>query len=156
MHEAGRITNVVCRQNPNFPNSSHQMSEIHYTRSQSDKVKIFTSLQTAILNIYPATTGDCHVTFWARHPDDKHLCDDRARWRPEWHECQLDDNNVLVYGARILFSPKRKPNLMKFMLLSDSVHLTDPKYFSHVHFNFDTHDDIIQPNQNVALTRWEF
>ena len=29
----------------------------------------------------------------------------------------------------MLFLPKRKPNLNKYMLWSDSVHLTDPKYF---------------------------
>ena len=42
------------------------------------------------------------------------------------------------------------------MLWSDSVHLTDHKYFIRGPFNYDVHDDIIQPNQNVALTHWEF
>ena len=42
------------------------------------------------------------------------------------------------------------------MLWSDSVHLTDPKYFIHGPFNFDAHDDNIQPHQNVTLTNWEF
>ena len=42
------------------------------------------------------------------------------------------------------------------MLWSDSVHLIDPKYFIHGPFNYDAHDDIVQSNQNVALTRWEF
>ena len=64
----------------------------------------------------PDTTGGCHVTFFARHPDDNHLCDNRVRWWSEWNEYQLDENNVQVYGARMLFSPKRKPNLKKFML----------------------------------------
>ena len=80
------------------------------------------------------------------------LCDEKSRWWSEWHEYQLDDNNVPVYGARMLFSQKRKPNLKKFMLQSDSVHLTDTKYFIHGSFNFDAHDDIIQPNQHVYLT----
>ena len=70
-------------------------------------------VETSILNINPATTGDFHVTFLTRHTDDKHLCDNRARWWPEWHEYQLDADNVSVYGARMLFSPKRKPNLKK-------------------------------------------
>ena len=78
------------------------------------------------------------------------MCDDKARWWPKWHEYQLDDNNVPVYGARMLISSKRKPNLKTFMLWSDSVHLTDTKYFIHGPFNFDAHDDIIQPNQYVA------
>ena len=36
--------------------------------------------ETTILNIHPDTIGDYRVTFLARHPDDKHLCDDKARW----------------------------------------------------------------------------
>ena len=56
----------------------------------------------------------------------------------------------------MLFSPKRKPNPKKYMLWSDSVHLTDSKYFIHGLFNYDAHADIIQPKQRVALTHWEF
>ena len=26
------------------------------------------------------TIGDYHVIFLARHPEDKHLCDDKSRW----------------------------------------------------------------------------
>ena len=55
----------------------------------------------------------------------------------------------------MLFSPKCKPNLKKFMLWSNSVHLTDTKYFIHGPFNFEAHDDIMQPNQHVALTHWK-
>ena len=72
------------------------------------------------------------------------------------HSYQLDDNSVLVYGAQILFSPKRKPNLKKFMLWSDSVHLMDTKHFIHGPFNYDTHDDIIKPNKYVTLTHRKF
>ena len=46
--------------------------------------------------------------------------------------------------------------IWKSMLWSDSVHFTDPKYFIHGPFNYDAYGDIIQPNQNVALTHWEF
>ena len=56
----------------------------------------------------------------------------------------------------MLLSPERKPNLKKFMLWSDFVHLTDTNYFIHGPFNYDDHDDIIQPNHHVALTHWEF
>ena len=54
----------------------------------------------------------------------------------------------------MLFSLERKPNLKKFMLWSDFVHLTDTNYFIHGPFNYDDHDDIIQPNHHVALTHW--
>ena len=67
-------------------------------------------------------TGDYHVTFLSRHPADKHLCDDNARCWHEWYEYYLDDEDVPVYGARIHFSPKRKPDQTKYMLMTDSVH----------------------------------
>ena len=73
----------------------------------------------------PSNTGDYHVTFLSRHPDDNHLCDDAARWWPEWHEYSMNDENISVYGSRMLFKPNRKPDLKKYMLWSDSVHLTD-------------------------------
>ena len=40
-------------------------------------------VETTILNVHPDTTGYYHITFLARYPDDKHLCDDKARWWPE-------------------------------------------------------------------------
>ena len=36
--------------------------------------------ETALLKITPETTGDYHVNFLSRHPDDTYLCDDKARW----------------------------------------------------------------------------
>ena len=104
----------------------------------------------------PETTGDYHVNFSTRHSDDTHLCDDKARWWPEWHEYKLDSDNVPVYGTRVLFLPKRKPDQKKYMLWSDSVTLTDSNYFIHGPFNYDAHTDVIQPKQHVALTHWEF
>ena len=61
-------------------------------------------------------TGDYHVTFLLRHPADKHLCNDKSRWWREWHAYYLDDENVPVHGALMLFSPKRKPGETKYML----------------------------------------
>ena len=93
----------------------------------------------------PETIGDYHVNFLARYPDDKHLCDDKARYWSEWFEYKLDSNNIPLYGARMLFSSKWKSNSKKYMLWSDSIHLTDSKYFIHVPFNYDAHADTIQP-----------
>ena len=45
---------------------------------------------------------------------------------------------------------------MKYMLWSDSVHLTDSKYCIHGPFNYDEHIEIIQLKQHVALNHWEF
>ena len=100
-----------------------------------------------MLNIQPDTTGDYPATFLARYPDDNYLCDDKSGQWHEWYEYKLDDNNVPAYGARMLFSPKRKSNLKKYILWFDSVHLTDTKYFTHGPFNYDAHDNIIQLNQ---------
>ena len=86
----------------------------------------------------PSTTGDYHVTFLSRHPDDNHIYDDVVRWRPEWHEYSLDGENIPVYGSCILLKPDCKPNLAKDMWWTDSVHLTDFSYFIHGPFNFDS------------------
>ena len=53
-------------------------------------------------------TGDYHVTFIPRHPNDTNLCDDKARWWSLQHEYKNDTNGVPIYGARMLFGPKRK------------------------------------------------
>ena len=104
----------------------------------------------------PSTTGDYHVTFLSRHPDDNHLCDDVARWWPEWHEYSMNDENIPVYGSRMLFKPNRKPDLKKYMLWSDSVHLTDSSCFIHGPFNFDSRSDVVSAKQFVALCHWEY
>ena len=69
----------------------------------------------------PETTSDSHLNFLARHTDDTLLCDDKDRWRPGWYEYKLDSDNNLVYGVRVLFSPKWKPDPKKYVLWSDSV-----------------------------------
>ena len=97
----------------------------------------------------------CHI-FVSRHPSDNTLCNDAARWWQLWYEYVLDKNNVPVYGARILFEPTRKPDLKKYVLWTDSIHLTDSSYFLHEPLNFDTRSDVIKPNQYIALTHWEF
>ena len=56
----------------------------------------------------------------------------------------------------MLFGPKRKTDSKKYILWTDSVHLTDPSCFLHGPFNFDSHSDVITPNQQVALTHWEY
>ena len=81
--------------------------------------------ESEILKMDLLRTGDYHITFFSRHPVDKHLCDDVARWWPEWHEYYLDDANIQVYGARMHFNPRRKPDLTNYMLWTDSVPLTD-------------------------------
>ena len=104
----------------------------------------------------PSTTVDYHVTFLSRHPNDKHLCDDVARWWPECHEYSLDDENIPVYSSRMLFKANRKPDLAKYMLWTDSMHLTDSFCFLHEPFNFDSRSDVISANQFVALHYWEY
>ena len=110
---------------------------IQYISEDTIKLRWFLVLvnynETEIIKIDSLRTGDCHVTFLPRYPFDKHLCDDVAHWWPEWHEYFLDNSNIHVYGARILFSPKRKLDLTKYMLWSNSVHLIDTFRFLHGH-----------------------
>ena len=67
---------------------------------------------------------------------------------------------ILLYPLKILLPiyvfPYINIYIYIYMLWSDSIHLTDTKYFIHDPFNYDTHDDIIKPNPHVVLTHWEF
>ena len=101
-------------------------------------------------------TGDYHTNSLSQHPKDNHLCDDVSRWWLERHECQLDDQNVPVYDARILFDPKRKPNVDKDISWTDTVHLTDASCFIHYSFNCDSRSNIISTKTFIALGHWEF
>ena len=113
-------------------------------------------IETMILKMNPSTTGDYHVIFLSLHPDDNHLCNDASRWWPEWHEHSLNDDNIPVYDSCMLFKQNRKPNLTKYMLWTDSVHLTDSSYCIHGLFNFDSRSDVISAKQFVPLRHWEF
>ena len=108
------------------------------------------------MNLDSKHIGDYHAIFISRYPDDGHLCDDTARWFPLWHEYKNDKNNVPLYGTSMLFGPKRKPDLSKYILWTDSVHLTDSSCYLHDPFNFDSHFDVITAKQHIALTHWEF
>ena len=65
-------------------------------------------------------------------------------------------DNVPVYGARILLGPKRKPDPDKYILWTNSIHLTNTSCYLHGPFNFEPHSDIISAKQHVALTYWEY
>ena len=97
----------------------------------------------------PETICDYHVTFSSRHPSENNLCDDEARWWPLLYECVLDKDDLLVNGARILLGPNQKPDLKKFILWTDSIHLTDSSCFFHGPFNFDTRSYVVKP-KNIS------
>ena len=73
-------------------------------------------IETEILNMDSKRTGNYHVTFLSRYPNDNNICDDNARWMPLWHEYKNDKNGVPIYGARMLLGPKRKPDSNKNIL----------------------------------------
>ena len=54
------------------------------------------------------------------------------------------------------FGPKRKPNLKKDILRSDSVHSTDPSCYLDGLFNFDSRSVIVIAEQFIALRHWEY
>ena len=62
------------------------------------------------------------------------MCDDVAWWGRELYKYHLDDQNVPVYGARMLFGSKQKLNLYKYTLWTDLVHLTDACCFIRLAF----------------------
>ena len=73
-------------------------------------------IETELLNMDSKSTGDYHVTFISRHPNDNDLCDETVRWWPLWYEYKNDKNNVPTYDARMLFGPKRKQNSNKYII----------------------------------------
>ena len=81
------------------------------------------------LNIEPQTTRDYHFTFLSRYPSDNHLCNDTSRWWLLQYEYVLDTNNIPIHGARILLGPNRKPNIKKYILWTDFVHLSNPSCY---------------------------
>ena len=70
--------------------NSHGLFFIHYTPEDTFKQRWFlvqiNHEEATLLKMEPKTTSNYHVTFLVRHPNDKNLCDDKARWWPEWHE----------------------------------------------------------------------
>ena len=74
-----------------------------------------------------------------------------ARWRPLWHEYKNDRNNVHIYGSRLLFGMKRKPDPNTYILWKYYVYLTDSSCYLHGPFNFDSHSDVITVKQHISL-----
>ena len=68
----------------------------------------------------------------------------------------MNDENIPVYGSRMLLNRIENHDLKKYMLWSDSVHLTDLSCFIHGPFNFDSRSDVISAKQFVALCHWEY
>lgn len=102
------------------------------------------------------TAGDYHVRCLDQHLDDNYLCQDTVRWWLECHEQKLDQKNVTVYVACILFFPNSKINQNNYMLWSAFVHFTDPKYYIRGPFNYDSHKYVMQPKPYLALNHWDF
>ena len=102
------------------------------------------------------TRWDYHVTLLSHHSSDNNLCDDNSRWLLLWYECVLYKNNIPVYGTRILLEPNWKPNTKKYILWKDSAHLSNLSCYIHGNFNFDSRSNIIESNQYITLSNWEF
>ena len=56
----------------------------------------------------------------------------------------------------MLFSSTRKPNLKKYLSMTDSAHLTDSSCYIHGPFSFDSRSDIISAKQCITLSHWKF
>ena len=113
-------------------------------------------IETELMNVDSKSTGDYHVMFISRHPKDNDFCDDKTRWWPLWHEYKNDKNDVPIYGARMLFGPKRKLDSTKYNLWTDSVLLTEPSCYLLGPFNFGSYSDVVTTNQHVVLTYCEY
>ena len=75
---------------------------------------------------------------------------------PLLYEYKNDDNNVAVYGARMLFDPKPKLDPRKYILWTDSVHLTDISCYLYGPFNFDSRSDIFRSQTTYFTNKWKY
>ena len=132
---------------------------LHYSHAPEDTIKPRWFLvqvnydEIDILKMNSFRTGDYHVTFLSRHLDDKHLCDDDARWSPEWYGYYLDDKNISVCGACI---PKWKWNLKKYMLWTVFSLFNRSFLFYQWTIQFYSQFDIISTKQYIVLPDREF
>ena len=113
-------------------------------------------VETTILNMNSKRIDDYHVTYISQHPKDSHLCADTARWWSLWHKYKNDKTNIHIYGACMLFGPKRKLDPNKYILWKNLVNLAYPSCYWYDPFNFGSQSDVITAKQYVALTHWEY
>ena len=86
-------------------------------------------------------SGTHFCTFLQRHPNDKDRPDNLARWWPEWRELIWDKNHSSYeYGERILFSPRRQPDLQVFGKFGTDVNLSEASTILAGPFNFQPRD----------------
>ena len=69
---------------------------------------------------------------------------------------QNDKNNVLIYGAWVLFAPKHKLDPKIHIRWTDSIHLTESFRYLHGPFNVDSRLDVIIAKIFIALRHWEY
>ena len=81
--------------------------------------------------------------------------DDVSRLWPDWHEYTIGSDNIPVLGKRVLFHPKRKPNLVKHRLCTDTVLLSSSNCFLLGPISFEARHDILNPCNFVGRIHWE-
>jgi hypothetical protein len=84
--------------------------------------------QTAIDDVKcgnPKVTGIYFVHFLGRHPADDAESDCDARWWPLWHEFNIDDDDVIDFGKRVLIPPSQAVDLKAVMPWGECVKLSD-------------------------------
>ena len=68
----------------------------------------------------------------------------------------MDNNNVLLCASRILFGQNRKPNVNKYIIWTDNVHLKDLFCYLRGPFGSTSHPDIIKLKEYIVLGRRKF
>jgi hypothetical protein len=66
----------------------------------------------------------CH--FLGRHPDDTSLPDPSSCWWLLWHRFTISSDDVIEFGARVLFNPITNPNPASYIAWADVLPLLDP------------------------------
>ena len=92
--------------NSNIDNSFDKLFFVRFTPSNTLRLKWF------LVQVVPPDSNDDALqhgsqfyTFLHKHPKDKDLADNKARWWPEWRELIWDDKHDYDFRDRILFGP---------------------------------------------------
>jgi hypothetical protein len=72
-----------------------------------------------------ASDGRYYCHFLGRHPDDTSLPDPSSRWWLLWQRFTVSSDDVIEFGARVLFSPSTNPNPASCISWADVLPLLD-------------------------------
>ena len=143
-------------------NSADKLFFVCYTPAQTMRHRWYLVQAQPSDSVDGITSGKYLCSFFQRHTSDHNKSDSRSRWWPEWRELHwLPDNSCYDYGARVLFSPRNKPDLQtgsnklqKYGKFSEELNLCDGPTYLMGPFNFSPKDHSTPANSIITEDTW--